>query len=74
MSEIADYMKQNPSLKIGIYGYDARNKDLGDRRASTVRKELINAGVSASRIETGDFGDPQLAREGRVEVLLRTSN
>jgi len=79
VSEIAEYMKQNPSLKLGIdgsipSGSNLSNQDLSDRRVSTVYNALINAGVPYSRIEKGAFGDAQLSRDRRVEVLLRTSN
>jgi outer membrane protein OmpA-like peptidoglycan-associated protein len=79
VSEIAEYMKQNPSLKLGIdgsipSGSNLSNQDLRDRRVNNVYSALINAGVPYSRIEKGAFGDSQLARDRRVEVLLRTSN
>ena len=79
VSEIAAYVQQNPSLKIGIdgtspRGSDSRAQDLGGRRASTVRTALIDAGVPASRIETGRFGDVQAEGDRRVEVLLRSSD
>lgn len=75
VSEIADYMEQNPSLKVGIDGSitHSSDKDMAGRRVDTVRTALISAGVPASRIETGAFGDANLARERRVEVLLRTN-
>jgi outer membrane protein OmpA-like peptidoglycan-associated protein len=76
VSEIAYYMQQNPSLKVGIDGSipssDARSQDLAGRRVTNVYWALVNAGVPANRIETGNFGDEQLARDQRVEVLLRT--
>jgi Outer membrane protein and related peptidoglycan-associated (lipo)proteins len=74
VSEIAGYMQQNPSLKVGIDGSipPGSDQDLGNRRVSTVRAALIKAGMPASRIEMGAFGEAQLAREGRVEVLIRT--
>jgi outer membrane protein OmpA-like peptidoglycan-associated protein len=79
VSEIAYYMQQNPSLKVGIdgsipSGSDTRNQDLAGRRVSNVYDALIEAGVPGYRIETGAFGDAQLARQRRVEVLLRTSD
>jgi len=79
VSEIADYMQQNRSLKVGIdgsipSGSDLRSQDLAGSRVITVYNALINAGVEAYRIERGVFGDAQLAREQRVEVLLRTGN
>jgi len=78
VSEIANYMEQNPSLKIGIDGSipsgSASSKQiLAGHRVVNVREALINAGVPASRIETGAFGDSKLAQERRVEVLIRTS-
>jgi outer membrane protein OmpA-like peptidoglycan-associated protein len=79
VAEIADYMKQNPSLKIGIdgsipLGSNSKKLDLADLRTITVRDAMIEAGVPASRIETGEFGDSKLARNGRVEILLCTSS
>jgi outer membrane protein OmpA-like peptidoglycan-associated protein len=75
VSEIALYMKANPSLKVGIDGsMEPRNQDLSDQRISTVRDALIKAGVPTSRIEAGTFGDRKLAHDGRVTVLIRTAN
>ena len=78
VSEIANYMEQNPSLKVGIDGSipggSASSKQiLAGHRVVTVRQALINAGVPASRIETGAFGNVKLAQDRRVEVLIRTS-
>jgi len=77
VAEIADYMEQNPSLKVGIdgsipRGSDSSKLDLAGLRIIAVRNALIKAGVPASRIEIGVFGDVRLVRERRVEVLLRT--
>ena len=75
LSEIALYMKANPSLKVGIDGsMEPRNQDLSDQRVKTVRDALINAGVPKSRIQTGTFGDSKLTHDGRVAVLIRTAN
>jgi outer membrane protein OmpA-like peptidoglycan-associated protein len=79
VSEIAAYMKQNPSLRIGIdgsmdpRGTDPRNQDLSDRRISAVRDALIQAGVPASKIQSGAYGDAELARDRTVEVLISSS-
>ena len=78
VSEVAAYMKQNPSLRVGIdgsmdaRGTDPRNQDLSDRRVSAVRDALIQAGVPAAKIQSGAYGDAQLARDRRVEVLVRS--
>lgn len=80
VSEIADYMKQNPSLQVGIdgsmnpRGTDPRNQDLSNRRVDAVRNALIQAGVPASKILTGAFGDARLTQDRRVEVLINTAS
>ncbi|MGA7763687.1 MAG: OmpA family protein [Candidatus Binataceae bacterium] len=78
ISEIATYMAQNPSLELGIDGSinsastEPTNQDLSNRRVSAVRDALVQAGVPASRIQAGSFSDPQLRRNRRVDVLLKT--
>jgi outer membrane protein OmpA-like peptidoglycan-associated protein len=89
-AEVAAYMSQNPSVRLGLAGYtnrqstDQYNLPLSQRRVATVRDALIQAGVPADRIETGTFGTDRFMcnpsteqcsqREGRVEVLARASN
>ena len=77
VSEIATYMQQNPSLQVGIDGSaDSRSNvsNLSQRRVYAVRDALIQAGVPAGKIQSGAFGDQRLSRDGRVEVLVRSSN
>jgi outer membrane protein OmpA-like peptidoglycan-associated protein len=89
-SEVAAYMSQNPSVRLGVAGYtdmqgtNQYNPPLNQRRVATVRDALIQAGVPADRIETGTFGTERFQcnpaveqcsqREGRVEVLVRAGN
>lgn len=74
VSEIADYISQNPSIRVGIDGStDARNQDLNDRRVAAVRDALIQAGVPSSKIQSGAYGDARLAHDRRIEVLVRSS-
>jgi len=61
--EIATYMDRNPSQRIAL---DSSSTS----RVGVVRAALIDAGVPASRIENGAYGDPQRRRDGRVEVLV----
>jgi hypothetical protein len=61
--EVAAYLDQNPSYRIGIDG-------MSDRQNSSVRDALMDAGVPDYKIRTGSFGDPQLRRDGRVAVLV----
>jgi outer membrane protein OmpA-like peptidoglycan-associated protein len=80
VSEIARYMKQNPSLKVGLdgsmdpRGADPRNLDLSHRRVAAIRDALITAGVPANRIQMGAFENTRLARDRQVAVLLCTAN
>ena len=90
-SEIAAYTRQNPSVRLGIdgstdllRGTNQYNSGLSQRRISTVRDALIQAGVSPDRIETGTFAMQRpncndsmercSQRDGRVEVLVRSTN
>lgn len=78
--EIAAYLKQNPSLQVGIdgtmdpRGTDPRNQGLCDRRVHAVRDALRQAGVPNDKISIGAFGDAQLRRDRRVEVLISTGS
>jgi outer membrane protein OmpA-like peptidoglycan-associated protein len=78
VSEIATYMRQNPSLRVGLDGYaEPRGSaayTLSERRVAAVRDALVQAGVPAGNIQAGAFGDQGLKRDGRVEVLVRSSN
>lgn len=89
-AEVAAYMSQNPSVRLGVAGYSDMqgtsqyNLPLNQHRVATVRDALIQAGVPADRIETGMFGTDRFQcnpaaeqcsqREGRVEVLVRAGN
>jgi peptidoglycan-associated lipoprotein len=89
VSDIAAYVKQNPSTKVGLDGHtdprgtDQYNQVLSERRVNAIRDALIKAGVPADRILTGAFGEARLIcnqateecwqRDRRVEVLISTS-
>jgi outer membrane protein OmpA-like peptidoglycan-associated protein len=78
--EIAAYMKDNPSLQVGLdgamdpRGSDPHNQDLSDRRVESVRHALLQAGVPADRIQTGAYGDENQRRDRRVGVLISTAS
>lgn len=90
-SEIAAYMHQNPSVRLGIdgstdllRGTNSYNTILSQQRVGNVRDALLRAGVSGDRMEIGGFGVARVScnestercgqRDGRVEVLVRSSN
>jgi peptidoglycan-associated lipoprotein len=88
VSEIAGYMQQNPSIKVGIDGHadprgtDKYNQALSERRVNVVRDALVRAGVPGDKIHTGAFGESRpicgsateacWQRDRRVEVLITT--
>jgi len=90
VSDIAAYMKQNPSAQVGIDGHtdprgsDAFNQGLSERRVNAISEALVNAGVSSSRIKTGAFGESQpkcseptepcWQSDRRVEVLINSAD
>jgi outer membrane protein OmpA-like peptidoglycan-associated protein len=62
VSEIATYMSQNPSVRLGIdgstdllRGTNQYNVALIQQRVGNVRDALVRAGVSADRMEMGGF-------------------
>lgn len=73
IADMAEYVKRNPSLILGIDGHEnPQALELSHHRVDAVRSALVGAGVPAERIKVGAFGDPKLRREGRVEVLIMT--
>jgi len=79
LTEVATYMNKNPSLQIGIdgtmnqRGTDPQNQDLCDRRVKAIRDGLVAAGVPTHKISVGAYGDVELRRDRRVEVLIATA-
>ncbi|TVQ63874.1 MAG: hypothetical protein EA379_03200 [Phycisphaerales bacterium] len=82
VTTIADAMRRNPQLRVGIDssttgspdGNTRDNPQLNERRDRAIRDALIEAGVPASRIQTGSLGEPSMRRSGRVEVLFMTDD
>jgi outer membrane protein OmpA-like peptidoglycan-associated protein len=74
VNEIAEYMKENRSLQIGIDGTAVRSSDqvVNNIRVNAIRTALIDAGVSPDRIRLGAIGNRDLQRQGRIPVLFTT--
>jgi len=86
VTDIAAYMKQNPTAQVGIDGHtdprgtDAYNQSLSERRVNNIRDALVAAGVADGRIKAGAFGESQpkcnesteacWQADRRVEVLI----
>ena len=62
VSDIANYLNQNPNATVAIDGTSDR--------ADSVRNALLQAGVPAYKIQYGTFGDPKLQRDRQVQVLV----
>jgi outer membrane protein OmpA-like peptidoglycan-associated protein len=62
VSDIVNYLNNNPGSTVAIDG-------TADR-AESVRNALLQAGVPASKIQYGTFGDPKLQRDRQVQVLV----
>jgi peptidoglycan-associated lipoprotein len=87
VDKVTQYMKENPSIEIGIDGHaDPRgsnqyNQPLSQRRVDAIKAALVSAGIPSAKIQTGAFGKTQLKcseateecwqRDRRVEVLVR---
>jgi len=80
VSEIARYMKNNPSLTLGLdgemdrHGLDPRNVDLRTHRVTAVHDALVEAGVPSSKIQNCRSGNTHLVRDRLVAALLCTVN
>jgi outer membrane protein OmpA-like peptidoglycan-associated protein len=63
VQKLADFLKQYPQNKVLIEGYtdstgsESLNQKLSDRRANTVRTELIGMGISSDRVITFGYGE-----------------
>ncbi len=64
LKSIADVLKENETVKVKIIGHtdsdgdDAKNLELSNLRAESVKNELIkNFGIDASRMETEGAGE-----------------
>jgi outer membrane protein OmpA-like peptidoglycan-associated protein len=75
---IYELMKENPSLKIGVYahtdavGTDAKNLDLSNRRAKSVYSYINSKGIPIERMKWQGFGESKPietnnTKEGRAK-------
>jgi len=86
VADAAKILKDNPSIHVEVAGYtdsigsDAYNMKLGERRATTVRDELVKDGISPSRMTVKSYGKTHpiadnktaegRARNRRVELVV----
>ena len=77
LGEVARHLKTNPSLGVGIDasvnpGSEKLNQETHDQRVLAVRNNLIEAGVPAENIRTGEFRNAGGKRDGEVAIMIRT--
>ena len=74
LDNVADIMSKNADVKVRIEGHcDERgtseyNLALGDRRANSAKKYLVDLGVSAERLSTISYGEEKPADPGHDEA------
>jgi peptidoglycan-associated lipoprotein len=74
MEKNAAFLKANPAVKIGIEGNcDERgtneyNMALGERRAMSAKKYLVNLGISEVRLNTISYGEERPINFGHDEL------
>jgi len=74
MADNADYLKQNPSIRIRIEGNtDPRgtneyNMALGERRALAAKKDLLKRGISEANMTTVSYGEERILVHGSDEL------
>lgn len=72
--DLSKFLKEYPETSIEIQGYASRtgtaehNLDLSKRRATNVQNELLENGISPSRVTVVGYGDTVLATPGTDEV------
>lgn len=78
LNEVAKFMKANPTVKFEVDGYtdsdgdDAANLTLSQKRANTVKDQLVSMGVETTRLSAKGFGETKpvgdnTTSEGRAQ-------
>jgi outer membrane protein OmpA-like peptidoglycan-associated protein len=63
LNQVAELMKKNSNYTLEIEGHTdntgdpAKNMDLSQRRANTIKKYLVTKGIDEKRITSTGFGD-----------------
>jgi len=77
VAEFAEILRRNPGLSTTIVGHTDRrggygyNMDLSRRRAESVKRRLVELGISADRIRTRGRGYTQPVASGHTEAAYR---
>lgn len=87
LTEVSGVLTEYPKTAVVIHGHtdstgtDAHNQQLSERRAESVRGDLVGRGVTAERMATSGYGESQpiasndtedgRSRNRRVDILLK---
>jgi len=70
----ADYLSTNPGVEVTVGGHcddrgtNAYNIALGERRAESAKKYLVDLGISANRLKTISYGEERPIAIGQNEA------
>ncbi len=70
----ADYLRPNPGVTVTVEGHcdergtNAYNIALGERRAESAKKFLVDLGISANRLNTTSYGEERPIAMGQNEA------
>lgn len=70
----ADYLRNNSGVKVTVEGHcdergtESYNISLGQKRASNVKKYLVNLGISNNRLATISYGEERPIAMGKNET------
>lgn len=70
LTDVAHYVRQHPTHRVGIDGGTDDDAALRRRRVETVRAALVKAGVPLYKISEGTFSSEHFRRARRVEVFV----
>jgi outer membrane protein OmpA-like peptidoglycan-associated protein len=79
IEQMATFLKENPTMRILIEGHtdntgsDEKNMTLSDKRAESIKAEIVKRGVDAARMETKGFGASKPVADNKT-VEGRTQN
>ncbi|MCX6268937.1 MAG: SUMF1/EgtB/PvdO family nonheme iron enzyme [Bacteroidetes bacterium] len=79
IEQITSYLKEHPQVRIMIEGHtdntgkDASNMTLSDKRAQSIKAEIIKLGIDAGRMETKGFGSSKPIADNKT-AAGRTQN
>lgn len=77
VAAVADFLKSNPATAVEVEGHcDERgteeyNRSLGERRALSVREELVRLGIEPDRVDTVSYGEDRPVNPKHNEAAWR---